>query len=341
MTRLQFVKARLLAPSPGIAWSLIWSASALAAPTFVRWVLDPFVTGITYITYYPFVLLVAMTLGWRYAMGVVLLAAAMADFLFVDPRYTISSEASDWVSGLIFVSSSALMIAVAETLRRTLRELEEGLEREAALNAELDHRVRNILTVVEGLAAQSLKGELAHDDAVRTFRGRLHALASAHEVLTSGRSLACELPHLAERALAPFIAHGAVTVSGPDCQLPEASAVPLVLALHELGTNAVKYGALSAPAGQVDVSWSLRAHAKGHDLILRWCERGGPAVSPPKRRGLGSRLLRAQHGLDDVTVGFDPAGVTCDVRIDGARPLAPEPAPVAPAGFAAPASLLA
>jgi two-component sensor histidine kinase len=129
------------------------------------------------------------------------------------------------------------------------------------------------------------------------------------------------LSNLAIRALAPFNGQGAVRLMGPPCNLPERSCVPMVLALHELGTNAVKYGSLSTSDGIVEVRWQLRnAHGSGtaQELVLNWMEIGGPQVERPTRRGLGTKLVAQQTGIDTATMDFRPEGLVCDIVVKGA-----------------------
>ena len=252
------------------------------------------VTGTTFAPYFPFVLIAALLLGWRAAAVVMIGSAVVANFLFMEPRHTLFARPDDTLGAVFFVISSSLLIAVADTLRRTAMAVQRGVEREANLNAdlrhlnsELQHRVKNILTVVQGLAAQTFRGAPAYDQVVRTFRGRLHALAEAQDVLTSGRWESCQLPDLALRALAPFNEHGALNIDGPICSLPEPACVPLVLALHELGTNAVKYGALSSLTGSVDLIWtSVETPNGSRQVVLKWAEKDGPKVAPPQATGL-------------------------------------------------------
>ncbi len=107
-----------------------------------------------------------------------------------------------------------------------------------------------------------------------------------------------------------------MNIVGPTCSLPEAACVPLVLALHELGTNAVKYGALSTLSGSVDLVWtSVEAPCGGREVVLDWTEKEGPEVEPPTRQGLGSRLLTRQPGLNDVTLQFRPEGLRCRIVV--------------------------
>jgi two-component sensor histidine kinase len=290
------------------------------------------ITGTAYATYYPFVMFASILIGWRGAVMVTLASALLGNYLFMEPRHVLFANQGDTAGTAAFVLSCALMISLSDTLRRTLRDLEVSRDREAALNAEhehlnaeLQHRVKNTLAVVQGLATQTFRGDPGRDEIVRTFRGRLHALGEAQTILTSGRWESCRLPDLAHRALAPFNGQSAISIDGPPCCLPEAACVPLVLALHELGTNAVKYGALSTVTGSVEVRWALRpaAHASGdagaaHDLVLDWLESGGPPVSPPSRRGLGSRLIAPQRGIDAAALDFRPEGVACRIVAAGA-----------------------
>jgi len=201
-------------------------------------------------------------------------------------------------------------------LRRTVRQLEEGRSREVHLNLELQHRVKNTLAVVQGLATQTFRDVPDVASSLVKLQGRIRALADANDILRDGHWEACRLPELAVRALEPFNDAGGMSLCGPECSLPEDSCVPL----HELATNAVKYGALSKRDGTVELCWEF-AGDEPDELTIRWRERGGPTVVPPTRRGLGSKLLRPQPGLDRVLVDFLTDGVACLLKVRGARPL--------------------
>jgi two-component sensor histidine kinase len=252
----------------------------------------------------------------------------LANYLFMEPRNVLSTSVKDIGGVISFLFSCGLIILAVDTLRRAVVDLEAAKDRETKLNAELrhfndefQHRVKNTLTVVQALASQTFRGVPGCDEVVLRFHGRLQALAAGHSVLTSGNWETCELPELAIRATAPFNAHGAVRFAGPSCSLPDGSCVPLVLALHELGTNALKYGALSTPHGVVEVHWQVR-EADGseadNELVLDWTEAGGPPVEMPKRRGLGSRLVVAQTGIEGATMDFRPEGLTSRIVVKGA-----------------------
>jgi len=328
MTRLDFIRKRLLAAPPIGAAALSYNSLAVALPTMVRASLDSVVSGTTFVAYYPFVLLSALLLGWRNAVWVTMASAVTANFLFMLPRYSFFHDFTDTFGALLFVISSALIIGVADTLRRTLRDAHDARLREAHLNRELQHRVKNTLAVVQGLATQTFRDVPDAKPQLVTLQGRIQALAEANEILRHGHWETCKLPDLAMRALEPFNSAGAISLVGPSCSLQEASCVPLVLALHELATNAVKYGALSTQQGVVEVRWTLNAAEKGEGslLTMEWAESGGPQVEPPSRRGLGSRLLRPQSGISDVALIFASEGVRCRIEIDGAAHFADEDA---------------
>jgi two-component sensor histidine kinase len=281
----------------------------VAAPTLARLAVASWVEGVPYLPYFPAILLAALFLGWRWGAAVVFASAAAANLLFFPPHV---------LTGVgFFIVTALLIVATAAMLRSALRELTAATEREAALNAELQHRVKNNLAVVQGLAAQTVRTAPEGDNFYDAFRGRLLALADAHNLLSTGKWEQCHLPALAEAALRPFASSGAVSFTGPPCRLPAGACVPLVLALHELAVNAVKYGALSVATGRVRLAWALR----GGRAELRWEEGGGPAVRPPARRGLGSRLLTRQAGLEAVSLEFRPAGVVCEIVVEGAEAL--------------------
>jgi PAS domain S-box-containing protein len=186
----------------------------------------------------------------------------------------------------------------------------EIAQRKAAENAkelllhEVKHRVKNTLATIQALATQTLKETPPEEKAA--FVGRLHALSAAHDLLTLSDWQETGIATLAQRSLAPFSAKGQerVTCDGPDVGLTANKALLLTMVLHELGTNAVKYGALSVEQGRVEVRWQM-TEAERPTLRLEWRESGGPPVQPPRRRGFGSRMIAAALHGSDGAVDFD------------------------------------
>ncbi|MGE0653442.1 MAG: sensor histidine kinase, partial [Alphaproteobacteria bacterium] len=183
------------------------------------------------------------------------------------------------------------------------------------LVAELNHRVKNTLAVVQAIARQTFREAADTQKAWQSFEGRLVALAAAHNLLTRSKWESARLTAIAEDA---FFARGMGenrrTVSGPDVRLAPKHALALSLVLHELCTNATKYGALSDEKGKVTLTWTPAG--KGA-VDLEWIERGGPPVPAVRKPGFGSRLLERSLARDlgaVIHLDFAPEGVRCTIK---------------------------
>ena len=179
---------------------------------------------------------------------------------------------------------------------------------------ELEHRFRNILTVVRSIVSQSLQSADSLEDARATIDDRLAALGGAIEHLLSHQWQAAPLPALAEQAVAHFSPYAErVHLDGPTFIIGPRAAMTLTLVFHELATNAIKYGALSGEAGIVDLAWKVLGSGNEAQLWIQWAERGGPPVVQPKRQGFGSRLIftAASRSLrGHAELDFPVTGVT-------------------------------
>jgi PAS domain S-box-containing protein len=192
---------------------------------------------------------------------------------------------------------------------------------------ELRHRLKNLLTIIDALAKNS-RSRLEKDEAVEMylarFLGRLHALGAAADLVLAGKRVAIECGALVRTTLAPFMGDraGRFFLSGPELQLSEETGATLGLALHELATNALKYGSLSVDGGNVSVTWSATPADEGQDLVaIEWKERGGPSPVPPNKEGFGTRLIRSVPGREKngtVQIEFPSDGFYC--RIAFVRP---------------------
>lgn len=181
---------------------------------------------------------------------------------------------------------------------------------------ELNHRVKNTLAMVQSIARLTLRQSHDPDAFAESFTGRIQALAAAHDVLTASSWHGADLGSLVKEQLLFGAANDdRLTVSGPTVKLDPQTAVGLSLVLHELGTNASKYGALSVTAGRVDLAWETGVDGKV--LKLRWQESGGPKVKAPSRRGFGTFIIeQSLSGLDGVAdLRFEPGGLVCDMRL--------------------------
>ncbi len=209
----------------------------------------------------------------------------------------------------------------ARPIRRLIGVVQDVTERRgddelrATMVAELDHRVKNVLASVQSMALQSARKTASLDVFLKTFAGRLEAMASAHTLLTATRWRGAEIGNIAAAELGG-LAPGQAHWQGPEIVLNPRATNALTLALHELATNAVKYGALSAEAGRVDVTWRPLAEG-GFELV--WQERGGPPVIVPQRRGFGATLLERVTGRElggSAVLEFRPGGVRALLRAD-------------------------
>ena len=185
----------------------------------------------------------------------------------------------------------------------------EGVARHQFLAEELTHRVKNTLATVLAIANQSFRG-----DAFKTqrdvFNARIRTLSDAYNRLTEKSWTATVMTTVVESALAPYRTSGQITIAGPDYPINPKQALTLALAVNELATNAMKYGALSVALGQVDVRWSLVQGA----LNFEWRESGGPPVTAPLRAGFGSRVINSLLAGDfagTVAVEYAPGGLVC------------------------------
>jgi PAS domain S-box-containing protein len=196
---------------------------------------------------------------------------------------------------------------------RDITERRRSEEHQQLLINELNHRVKNVLAVVQSIADQTMRAGSVDASVRYALSGRLVALAEAHDVVTREKWTSAPMREIITAALAPFCADNRCTIEGPDQALRPKTAVSLALAIHELATNASKYGALSSENGRVIVTWT----ATDGRLELEWREEGGPTVVAPGKLGFGSRMI--ERGLaselgGEVELQFLPEGVRCIVK---------------------------
>jgi PAS domain S-box-containing protein len=210
-----------------------------------------------------------------------------------------------------------------------ITERKRAEEQQTVLVAELNHRVKNILAIVQSVAGQTLRTSPSLPAFNKAFSGRIQAVSIAHDILTQTRWIGIGLNELLGTVLAPYgMGEGRLTAEGPPVLLQARLVLPLSMVLHELATNASKYGALSVPSGQVVISWRLLDG--GHRLELSWLERGGPPVEQTGSRGFGTTLIERVVRFDlegDAEVAFEPAGVRCVLSFVLKADVSPEELP--------------
>jgi two-component sensor histidine kinase len=198
---------------------------------------------------------------------------------------------------------------------RATAELKEAAERQALLAGELQHRIKNTLAVVGAIASQTMRGDSVAA-AREAFAARLMTLSHVHDILTQTSWTAAPIKEVINGALAPHRpGQGRIRPSGPDVLLQPKQALALAVAVHELATNATKYGALSN-GGRVDIVWSEEIIEAMPRFRFTWAESGGPLVTEPEsnRKGFGSRLIEQMLANDfsgKVQILYRPEGLVC------------------------------
>ena len=202
-------------------------------------------------------------------------------------------------------------------------------ERQKLLVGELNHRVKNTLATVQSLAAQTARHATSPPIFQERFEARLIALSKAHDQLTLRNWQDADLREVIRSAVSPYMSAGAgqdqVTLRGEDVMLRPRAALSLAMVMHELATNAAKYGALSAPAGKIVLAWRM---TDADRLAIDWREQGGPPVSKPEHRGFGTRFIEGSvaselHGT--ARLDFQPDGLRCTIELPAGTVLADPP----------------
>ena len=283
--------------------------------TIIRIILSPFILSpAPFFTYYPAVLLTAFFCGLWPAIFAIAISGVTAWYLFLPPRgFELNSHAA--VAMLAFFVIAVLIVAVVASLHVAIKKILAQEQQAILLSKELEHRTSNLLTVIQSIAHRSLAGNLSLAQGRKNFEARLHALARTHRQLTNSKRDAVSLEEIIRSELEPFSSR--TEIEGTEIFLDYQLAQRFCLAVHELTTNALKYGALSAPTGGVRIGWSVSKNGNGRELKFRWEEYGGPVVSMPTKEGFGSTLLKAAFA--NTRVDYLPHGFSCEIEANVAN----------------------
>jgi two-component sensor histidine kinase len=318
----EFLIQRIINQPRGLAAQLALGLGVAGLSLAICWALRPILGGATpFIAFMPAVLVASVFGGARAGAVCVVACALFGGLVFFGSGPGAPPPQRRLLGEITFLTTGALIVWIASLTREALLRALDAQEAERLLAAELQHRVKNTLGVVQALASQTLRHAPDAESLKRDFNDRLMALAEAHNVLGGSGWDEATLEDLATRALAPF--HGGrperIVLSGPELRLPADHAVSLALCLHELATNAMKYGALSSDAGRVRVAWAVEQAGAGRRARVSWDEHDGPPVTPPSRRGFGAELLArsvSNRARPSVTHEFPPDGVKWTVTFD-------------------------
>lgn len=223
---------------------------------------------------------------------------------FLDFSYDAIRDAGGQVTG-VFVQG----MDRTETVR--------AMRRQKLLLDELNHRVKNTLAAVQSIASQTMRSSRSMEEARTAFEARIGALSKAHNLLSERQWSSTELAEIVGQELAAF-GDMRARLSGPRVVFNSKASIAMAMVMHELSTNAAKYGALSQPDGSVSVTWRIDGAGPQEGLVIDWVERGGPAVEPPSRSGFGSRMIdRAVTGElgGECRFSYDRDGFRCRMTI--------------------------
>jgi two-component sensor histidine kinase len=245
-----------------------------------------------------------------------LIGGLLAWYLFFNDPFSWSLADGAWIPALAYAVIATVILTTSYLYRsseqarheRDLAILRSEAETANLFAREMAHRLKNALTIVQSIAFQTIGVETAE---AGKFAGRLKALADANELLTEHVEMpTAKVTQVIEAAVKPFGGIGSrIRIDSVDAAIPAQQVVSLALAIHELATNASKYGALSSPDGWVEV----RGEDVGDRLLITWAEHDGPPVITPESQGFGTRLLR-RAGMN-AKLDFAPDGVRCSIRM--------------------------
>jgi len=236
-----------------------------------------------------------------------------------DERWHLRKDGSKfWASGEMMVLRSEG--GAPEGFLKILRDRTEerhNQERQKLLMHELNHRLKNTLSVIQSIVTQSLRGAISVNHAASTLQDRIAAYARAHDILMHENWSSTDIRTVVESAVSSLGLEGSPRLlwSGPEVELDPQAALAISLVLHELGTNARKYGALSNGEGLITMRWTVVKNPGEPILEATWAESGGPKVSPPRKKGFGSKLISASlASFGELAVNYLETGLIVKLR---------------------------
>jgi len=263
-------------------------------------------------TYSLAIIIAALVCGFWPGMMATVLSVLIGWYLFLPPTFSFAlfSTKEAWTVTMFAVVASINVALVSGLVAALLRHD----DRQLLLLRELQHRSQNLFAVIEAIASRTLIEGQTIANAKELFAGRLHALARTHSMLANNAFLGAPLKEIVAQEITSF--SDQVTVTGCDIAVNTRAAESFALIIHELATNAVKYGALSTRQGRVAIQCSIDGANGSGQFRFEWRESGGPPVSPPARKGFGSTILfeAAKQFSQDVQAKFSPEGLTYQLR---------------------------
>jgi two-component sensor histidine kinase len=289
------------------SFALASVGAATAFEFWIRW-FDPQAPPL--IAYYPTVALCALLGGVGPGMLTALTGGVTAWWAFMLPAYSFSlARHGDRVTLVAFAFVSTFIVFTSDYFRRAAKRLEDEEQLRQLAVQELAHRLKNKIATIQAIISVQLR---EHPEIRKDILDRLQALSATDRLIEEANGQGAFIRNIAETELGPYVA-SRVSIRGTDVLLPPKYALTVALLVHELATNAAKYGSLSKPEGHV----SLSSRKSGELLYLEWRETAGPTVSQPGKTGFGVRLLsRALQQFGGGTeIFFEPSGLVCKMRL--------------------------
>jgi two-component sensor histidine kinase len=265
---------------------------------------------LAFVTFYPAIGLATVLGGVSAALSTLVLSALVASYFWLEPKGSFALTPESMMALAAFSISGGLIVLLVWVLRQGIIAARAAEARATLVAREMRHRVDNVLAVVASIARQTARNADDFEDFRETFPPRIAALARAQDVALGAEAGVATLGALIRAALAPFAQHR-LHIEGPEIEVPSDLVSTFGLAIYELATNAIKYGALSVPDGVVDIRW----RRDGDRTVLRWTERGGPPPTPPACPGFGTQLLEAAFGPGRVELDFPPVGFRATIEL--------------------------
>lgn len=289
---------------PDSVAAYLFATACVCAAVLVHILFSAINTNVVpFATYYPATLLTSLVAGVGAGVFSALLGLAILLWAFATPI------AIQPINIFVFLLSSGIIVTVAELYRSTTRRAHEAEKKRALLIRELEHRGKNTFAIVQSIVNQALQDR---PDIAETIVGRIRSVSATNDIITNTHDHTARLQTILERELDPYD-RARVTLCGPDVQLDAELARSFSLIVHELATNAAKYGALCRPDGRVNVEWTVQ----GARLSMDWDEKNAPTIAKPFEPGFGVRLvtrLLKNHG-GEVTPEFKPDGLHVQIAI--------------------------
>ena len=304
-------------PRPGSVEAYGVALACVLAATLLRLLIDLVSPGaVPFVTFFPALLIATLVGGAAAGIVVTVLGGVLSWWLFIEPRFTwVLADKDHVVSVLLYFFAGGLIVWATNQYRLVVARIDEEEKYRRIVVDELGHRVKNKLATIYAILRHELREQ---PDVWDSVSGRLHALSTADDLVSRGDSGGVSLQQILEMEIAPF-GDGRIVVDGPQIDLFGKLPTAVALIVHELATNAAKYGALSISGGHVHAV----VRQAGDTVEIVWQERAGPRVAAPSRRSFGSKLI--ERSLDSfggtARLEFHPDGLVCRMVLPGAQAL--------------------